>query len=142
MMTELGISSTWYALLTSFAGSSSTGKLTGLRAIKSLTAGASLSTLTPIRVKPAGLYFLYIWSSRGISCWQGPHQVAQKFTMTTWPLYWLKAACCPVSAVRVKAGTGPDASPPAAKAVDAMTRAAIAQRLNNLTVGTVIDLSS
>src|SRR5450631_2082135 len=133
MMTELGISSTWYALLTWFAGSSSTGKLTGLRVSKSFTAGPSLSTLTPIRVKPAGLYFLYIWSSKGISCWQGPHQVAQKFTMITWPLYWLKAACCPVSAVRVKAGAGPDASL-AANAVDAMTIAAKAQRLNISTV--------
>src|SRR3984885_16150063 len=132
MMTELGISSTWYALLTWFAGSSSTGKLTGLRASSSLTGGASLSTLTPMRVKPAGLYFLYIWSSRGISCWQGPHQVAQKFTITTWPLYWLKPDCSPLSAVSVNAGAGPPAS--AAKAVDARTMAAIAQRLRILTV--------
>src|ERR1700688_3195205 len=142
MMTELGISSTWYALLTWFAGSSSTGKLTGLRVSKSFTAGPSLSTLTPIRVKPAGLYFLYIWSSRGISCWQGPHQVAQKFTMTTWPLYWLNAACCPVTAVSVKAGAGPDASPLAANAADATSIAAIVPRLKKVTVGNLIDLSS
>ncbi len=45
--------------------------------------------------------------------------------MTTWPLYWLRAACCPLSAVRVKAGAGPDASPLAANAVDAMTIAVI-----------------
>src|ERR1700692_1695914 len=133
MMTELGISSTWYALLTWFAGSSSTGKLTGLRVSKSFTAGPSLSTLTPMSVKPAGLYFLYIWSSKGISCWQGPHQVAQKFTMTTWPLYWLSVACCPESAVSVKAGAVPDASPLAANAADAMTMAAIVQRPQNLT---------
>src|SRR3984885_4576116 len=130
MMTELGISSTWYALLTWFAGSSSTGKLTGLRASSSLTGGASLSTLTPMRVKPAGLYFLYIASSRGISCWHGPHQVAQKFTITTWPLYWLSAAWPPSRAVSVKAGAGGPAS--AAKAAEAMTMAAIAQRLNIL----------
>src|ERR1700733_8850013 len=147
MMTELGISSTWYALLTWFAGSRSTGKLTGLRASSSLTGGASLSTLTPMSVKPAGLYFLYIWSSNGISCWQGPHQVAQKFTMTTWPLYWLRAACCPVTAVRVKAGAGPDASPLAANAADATTIAAMAQRFNPFIVALrpdlefVIDLS-
>src|ERR1700730_11634913 len=142
MMTELGISSTWYALLTWFAGSSSTGKLTGLRVSSSLTAGASLSTLTPIRVNPAGLYFLYIWSSNGISCWQGPHQVAQKFTMTTWPLYWLKADCCPDSALRVKAGARPVTSLLAAKAVEATTMAAMAQRLKRLTAEICIDLSS
>src|SRR5271170_2724639 len=139
MITELGISSTWYDLLTWFAGSSSTGKLTGLRASSSFTGGASLSTLTPIRVNPAGLYFLYIWSSNGISCWHGPHQVAQKLTMTTCPLYWLKAACPPDSAVSVNAGAGPPES--AAKAAEAMTIVAIAQRLKNFAVKLCIDLS-
>src|SRR3984885_8376166 len=139
MMTELGISSTWYALLTWFAGSSNTGKLTGLRASSSFTGGASLSTFTPMSVKPAGLYFLYIWSSKGISCWQGPHQVAQKFNITTWPLYWLKPDCSPLSAVSVNAGAGPPASE--AKAVNARTMAAIAQRVKILTVELCIDLS-
>src|SRR5580700_6196593 len=142
MMTELGISSTWYALLTWFAGSSSTGKLTGLRASRSLTGGASLSTLTPIRVKPAGLYFLYIWSSRGISCWQGPHQVAQKLTMTTWPLYWLSAPGCPARLVKVNAGAGPLASPAEANALVAAMIAAKVQRLNRFIVELCIDLSS
>jgi hypothetical protein len=41
----------------------------------------------------------------------------------------------------VKAGAGPE-SPPAANAVDAMTSAAMVQRLNNLTVENCIDLSS
>src|SRR5258708_33176686 len=103
MMTELGISSTWYALLTWFAGSSSTGKLTGLRARSSLTGGAALSTLTPISVKAAGLYFLYISSSTGISCWQGPDHAAQKITLITLPLYALKVACGPVQVGKVSA---------------------------------------
>ena len=28
-------------------------------------------------------------ASSGVSCWQGPHQEAQKFTMTGLPWYWL-----------------------------------------------------
>src|SRR5262249_10142456 len=120
------------ALLTWLAGSRSTGKLTGFRESSSLTAGPSLSTFTPIRVNPAGLYFLYIWSSSGISCWQGPHHVAQKLTMTTCPLYLLKVGCWPVRAVSVKLGAGPASSPEAAKAVEAITTAAIAQRFRML----------
>src|SRR5579872_5648973 len=109
-----------------------TGKLTGRFSSNAFTAGASLSTFTPISVKPAGLYFLYIWSSSGISCWQGPHHVAQKLTMTTWPLNWLRAACWPVRAVSVKVGAGPASSPEAAKAPEAITTAAIVQRLKML----------
>jgi hypothetical protein len=32
---------------------------------------------------------LYQLASNGVSCWQGPHQEAQKFTMTGLPWYWL-----------------------------------------------------
>ena len=52
------------------------------------------------------------------------------------------AAGWPVSAVRVKGGAGPDASPPAANAVVATTTAAMVQRFNNLAVKSFIDLSS
>jgi hypothetical protein len=62
--------------------------------------------------------------------------------MTTCPLYWLSAPCCPDKAVRVNAGAGPDASPLAANAVDAMTIAAIVQRFKIFTVEYRIDLSS
>jgi hypothetical protein len=60
--------------------------------------------------------------------------------MTTWPLYWLKAACPPDSAVSVNAGAGPPAS--AANAVDAMAIAAKAQPLKNFAVECFIDISS
>jgi hypothetical protein len=32
---------------------------------------------------------LYQLASSGVSCWQGPHHEAQKFTMTGFPVYWL-----------------------------------------------------
>src|SRR4029077_21253302 len=42
---------------------------------------------TPRIVKPRGLYFCWNSIIQGISTLQGSHQVAQKFTRTTSPLY-------------------------------------------------------
>src|ERR1700680_3145982 len=41
----------------------------------------------PSTVNPLALYFCCISISQGISTRQGSHQVAQKFTRTTFPLY-------------------------------------------------------
>jgi hypothetical protein len=60
--------------------------------------------------------------------------------MTTWPLYWLRAPGCPLNPFRVKAGAGPVASPLAANAVDAMTIAAMVQRLSSFIVELSLDL--
>src|SRR5579871_4738763 len=48
----------------------------------------SSSIETPRMVKPRGLYFFWNSIIHGISTLHGPHQVAQKFTSTTCPLYW------------------------------------------------------
>ena len=47
----------------------------------------SSSMETPRMVKPRGLYFFWNSIIQGISTLQGSHQVAQKFTRTTCPLY-------------------------------------------------------
>jgi hypothetical protein len=57
-------------------------------------------------------------------------------------LYALKPEGCPSKVVKVNAGAGPEESPAAAKAVEAMTTAAMAQRFKRVTVETRIDLSS
>src|SRR5262245_15593986 len=85
MKNELGIACTTYFFCTSLLPPSATGKLTGIfDRILSASAGFS-STFTPMSVKPTRLYFWYICSSRGISCRHGPHQLAQKLIITTWP---------------------------------------------------------
>ena len=98
-----------------------------------------MSTFTPISVKPAGLYFLYIWSSSGISCWQGPHQVAQKFTITTWPLYWRERALAAVELGQRerRRGTGGIAG----ERAEAATMAVIAQRVRNFALELCMKIS-
>src|ERR1700692_1153028 len=59
--------------------------------------------------------------------------------MTTWPLYWLNAACWPVSAARVNDGAGPPAS--AANAVPASNTSAIAVCFRNPGVESCIEIS-
>src|SRR5437868_14354630 len=44
--------------------------------------------------------------SQGISTWQGSHQVAQKLTRTTLPLYWERARSLPSRSLRVTSGAG------------------------------------
>src|SRR5258705_12851573 len=44
--------------------------------------------------------------SQGISTWQGSHQVAQKLTRTTLPLYWERETSLPSRSLRVISGTG------------------------------------
>ena len=54
--------------------------------VATVTAAAlSGSTLTPSSVKPSGSYLVFSWASSGISWRQGPHHVAQKLIITTWP---------------------------------------------------------
>src|SRR5687768_10872692 len=48
-------------------------------------------------------------SSRiGISWRHGPHQVAQKLIITTWPLNWERSIVLPPRADSENAGAGPD----------------------------------
>src|SRR5690242_2513597 len=47
-------------------------------------------------------------SSSGISCLQGPHHVAQKLIMTTWPLYAERSMALPLRPVSWNAGAGPE----------------------------------
>src|ERR1700678_2930497 len=61
-------------------------------------------------------------SSSGISWRQGPHQLAQKLIMTTWPLYLARSSWPPAFAGSTNSGAGPVGS--AATAGRAMTRAA------------------
>src|SRR5882757_1475542 len=48
-----------------------------------------------------------MFSSRGISCRHGPHQLAQKLSMTTWPLYCARLIFEPARESRVNCGAGP-----------------------------------
>src|SRR4030081_3515968 len=67
-----------------------------------------------------------MFSSRGISCRHGPHQLAQKLSMTTWPLYCARLIFEPARESRVNCGAGP--LPEAAfEAGTAMSRGAVAR---------------
>src|SRR5471030_1808183 len=61
--------------------------------------------------------------------WHGPHQVAQKFSITTWPLYWLRLALCPLSSLSVNGGAGPLASAPTATTLASRASAAKPRRI-------------
>src|SRR5437762_6943285 len=54
-----------------------------------------------------------MFSSRGISCRHGPHQLAQKLSITTWPLYWARLILGPLRESRLNCGAGPLALEPA-----------------------------
>src|SRR5687767_1003611 len=47
-------------------------------------------------------------SSNGISCRQGPHHVAQKLIMTTWPLNCERSMALPLRPESWNAGAGPE----------------------------------
>src|SRR5258708_31590222 len=74
----------------------------------------SSSMETPRTVKPFASYFCCISMSQGISMKQGSHQVAQKLTRTTLPLYWLSAASLPSRSLKVTSGAGVPADFPSA----------------------------
>src|ERR1700733_15094029 len=57
-----------------------------------------------------------MFSSRGISCRQGPHQLAQKLSMTTWPLYCARLILGPPRDSRLNCGAGPLELEPAPEA--------------------------
>src|SRR3569833_3126164 len=61
-------------------------------------------------------------SSNGISWRHGPHQLAQKLIMTTWPLYCARLTSLPALEGSVNWGAGP--LPSAATAGSAMIKAA------------------
>src|SRR5438477_4479547 len=48
-----------------------------------------------------------MFSSRGISCRHGPHQLAQKLSITTCPWYWARLILGPLRESRVNCGAGP-----------------------------------
>src|SRR5882724_2819934 len=48
-----------------------------------------------------------MFSSRGISWRHGPHQLAQKLSITTWPLYCARLILEPARESRVNCGAGP-----------------------------------
>src|ERR1700758_3455322 len=66
-------------------------------------------------------------SSKGISWRQGPHQLAQKLIITTWPLYCARITSWPPREARVNAGAGPVGVPASAGSdrVSAATMTAI-----------------
>src|SRR5713101_2529790 len=75
----------------------------------------------PRIVKPLSAYFCWNSISQGISTLQGPHQVAQKFTSTTLPLYCSRLTSAPLRSFNVKLGAAgfplvsvlaPGAAPP------------------------------
>src|SRR5579871_6284749 len=71
-----------------------------------------------------------MFSSNGISWRQGPHQLAQKFSMTTCPLYWARFRLPPPRAARLKGGAGPLGSAlAAAMAPSSATAISVAMRL-------------
>src|ERR1700680_4250982 len=59
---------------------------------------------TPRMVKPRGLYFCWNSIIHGISTLQGSHQVAQKFTRTTSPLYCWRVTSLSFRSFRVTVG--------------------------------------
>src|SRR5579871_2933808 len=54
-----------------------------------------------------------MFSSSGISWRHGPHQLAQKLSITTWPLYWARLILGPPRESRLNCGAGPLALEPA-----------------------------
>ena len=64
----------------------------------------SSSMETPRMVKPRGLYFCWNSIIQGISTLQGSHQVAQKFTRTTSPLYCARVTSLSLRSFRVTVG--------------------------------------
>src|ERR1700734_1680590 len=59
---------------------------------------------TPSRVKPLSAYFFWKPIIQGISTWQGSHQVAQKFTTTTFPLRLAIETSLPWRSLKVTSG--------------------------------------
>src|SRR6201996_863159 len=55
-----------------------------------------------------------MFSNSGISWRHGPHQLAQKLSITTWPLYCARLNVLPPLAPRVNWGAGPLGSPASA----------------------------
>ena len=84
----------------------------------------------PTISKPIGLYFLYISSSAGNSWRQGPHQLAQKLIITTWPLRSASETGLPARLVSVNAGAGGEPSVAAAGQATATSTATSAARGN------------
>src|SRR5918995_961804 len=104
MNTVLGIAFTSYIALTLLSRSNSTGNDTGVLPSQSSASLLLASTLTPTSVKPSALYRLCIWSSSGISWRHGPHQLAQKLSMTTLPFSWPSDTLSPARDGSVKVG--------------------------------------
>src|SRR4051812_28418991 len=104
MITVEGMVLRSYSLLTVFSVSSSTGNVTPSLAATSAAFATSSSTLTPRRTKPDDLYFSYRRFSCGISWRHGPHQVAQKLTITTRPRCSFRRRFAPPIACSVKSG--------------------------------------
>src|SRR5580693_7614226 len=65
----------------------------------------SSSIATPNRVNPLSAYFFWKPIIQGISAWQGSHQVAQKFTMTTFPLRLARDTSLPCRSLKVTSGS-------------------------------------
>src|SRR5664279_404921 len=104
MITVEGIVLRSYSLLTALSVSSSTGKVTPSLLATSAALLTSSSTLTPSRTNPEPLYFSYRRLSCGISWRHGPHQVAQKLTITTRPRCSFRRRFGPPIACSVKSG--------------------------------------
>src|SRR5580658_5413836 len=59
---------------------------------------------TPNSVKPLSAYFFWKAIIQGISTWQGSHQVAQKFTTTTFPFRLARETSLPWRSLKVTSG--------------------------------------
>src|SRR5260370_41323418 len=79
--------------------------LKGSLAREGATADLPSSSMAMQRtVKPFASYFCCISMSQGISMKQGSHQVAQKLTRMTLPLYWFNVASLPSRSLKVTSG--------------------------------------
>src|SRR5512134_3046188 len=88
----------------------------------------------PTIVNPIGLYLRYISSSAGNSWRQGPHQLAQKLIITTWPRRPDSDSCPPARLASVNSGAGGEPSVALAGHASA-TNAASRAATGNLRIG-------
>src|ERR1700733_6639721 len=140
-MTVLGMPDTSYRVLTLLCVSNSIGKETGVALRKVIASPDFGSTLMPSSVKPAGLYLRYICSRIGISCRQGPHQLAQKLISTTWPLRSARLTGLPAAAGNLNAAAGEPVLAAGAGSAAAGARARPRVRTQTVTVPAFMTVS-
>src|ERR1700733_10490728 len=82
-----------------------------------------------------------MFSRSGISWRHGPHQLAQKFIITTCPLYWLRLTVLPPRAGRLNVGAGPGAPASAGTAMRSAAMPRTVMRVNDCLIPTPYQMS-